>query len=97
MPDEPEQEDPLATILHDYAGLEGLGRTGRIIRELVAEVRKARSERDEARSFADDYEALVEHSRRMFHDSTMWESDEDLGPQWQAMWNRHTWPAKKPA
>jgi hypothetical protein len=45
---EAEQEDPLATILREYAGLEGLGRTGRVIRELVAEVRKARAERDEA-------------------------------------------------
>ena len=45
---ETEMEDPLATILRDYAGLEGLGRTGRVIRELVAEVRSARRERDEA-------------------------------------------------
>ena len=46
--DAQEVEDPLATILRDYAGLEGLGRTGRVIRELVAEVRSARRERDEA-------------------------------------------------
>lgn len=44
-----EDEDPLATILRDYAGLEGLGHTGRVVRELVAEVRSARRERDELR------------------------------------------------
>ena len=42
-------EDPLATILRDYAGLEGLGRTGRVVRELVAEVRVACAERNRLR------------------------------------------------
>ena len=57
---ETEMEDPLATILRDYAGLEGLGRTGRVIRELVAEVRSARRERDEALAWKQALQVEVE-------------------------------------
>jgi len=35
-----------------------------------------------------DYDDLIEKSRKWYHDSNLWEGDEDLGPLWQELWNR---------
>ena len=59
---------------------------------LIAAIREARRERDEARALASDLADPVETSRRWYHDSTEWESgDNETGPLWQAIWNRFTW------
>lgn len=51
------EADPLAVILERYAGIEGLGPTGKVVRGLVTEVRKLQVERDDARR---DLEAATE-------------------------------------
>ena len=41
-------------------------------------------------------ESLVDYSSRMFHDSTMWESEEETAPRWQA-WRNWAYDAIKAA
>lgn len=35
-----------------------------------------------------DYDDLIDKSRKWYHDSQLWEGDADLGPLWQELWDR---------
>lgn len=91
MPDEMTEEE---RALRKMA-VEVADPLGGVLRSVLALLDAARKERDDARALADDTEALVWSSSRWLHDSTDWESDETLGPKWQALWNRKTWEPKK--
>jgi hypothetical protein len=72
------------------------GQDAGLINVALARADAAEATVEELAQWASDLETLVDRSSRWIHDSTLWESDEDLAPAWQALWNRRPDAAKVP-
>ena len=70
-------------------GYEARQRADRLA-ELEAENAALRAKVEAYDALVMSYEDLIEFSSKYINDSTLWYSEDELEPKWQALWDRHS-------